>query len=106
MRHKPTGLFFCLAKEIKITVPDGGKIAVMTNLDTKGRLYNNIPTFAWIGSQFKTHIWNNRDYELRDKGDGYRGRMFYREEMYQKYMRYSKQEAFIFDDWELVEVKG
>lgn len=116
MRHKPTGLFFGLAKDVTIKTPSGSKIRVRTNLHTKGRMYRDIPTLAWIGSSFATHVWETRDYVMLAGVEEYNkyhpsktkplglGKFEFSPARLTTHIRYRKYVDFKLNEWEIVEV--
>jgi hypothetical protein len=58
--HKPTGLFYCPSREIKVKIQDSnGKIIerhVKSNLSKTGKAYVKRPTIKHIGSSIYTHL--------------------------------------------------
>lgn len=70
--HKPTGLFYCPSREIKVSIDDehGNPIErrVKSNLSKTGKAYARKPSLKHIGSTIYTHLvtrtdqLNNRKY--------------------------------------------
>jgi hypothetical protein len=58
--HKPTGLFYCPSRELKVTLEDhrGQKTMrfVASNLSKTGKVYLQRPTLKHIGSSIYTHL--------------------------------------------------
>jgi hypothetical protein len=58
--HKPTGLFYCPSREIKVKIQGyDGKITerhVKSNLSKTGKAYVRRPTIKHIGGSIYTHL--------------------------------------------------
>lgn len=65
IRHKPTGMYFCPSREIKIKL-EGDSIwrangrYIKSNLSKDGKAYVRRPTVKQIGSYYYTHVGEYR----------------------------------------------
>jgi hypothetical protein len=58
--HKPTGLYFCPSREVKVKLSDeivsGSDRYIKSNLSKKGKAYIKRPSLAYVGSGYYTHL--------------------------------------------------
>lgn len=63
--HKPTGLFYCPSREIKVRIDDQhGRLTeryVKSNLSKTGKAYARKPSLKQIGSTIYTHLVTRED---------------------------------------------
>ena len=87
--HKPTGLYFCPSREVKVQLSDetvAGMVRyIKSNLSKKGKAYIKRPSLAYVGSGYYTHLITSV-LEL-------------------KYGRGSCVKPFLEDEWVIVEVE-
>lgn len=62
--HKPTGLYFCPSRDIKLTLQDGDKpthrvVHVKSNLSKVGKTYLKKPSLTYVGQVYYTHLITN-----------------------------------------------
>jgi len=59
LKHKPTGLYYCPAREVIVHIPDKDKkrrCHVKSNLSKKGKIYSTKPSITRIGENFYNHL--------------------------------------------------
>lgn len=57
MKHVPTGLYYRPVGFVKCKVKGELSRYYKTNLSKKGKVYPNVPTFAWIGRNYYNHLY-------------------------------------------------